>query len=111
VKTVKSGIAIIAEQKQTAQKGEQMSDLCMVSNEPRETAKDIILNLAAILTEIKNQVDSIESAIYGKILAETNAGDGMEESPFPPMLMLLRQQRDFAEDILKIVIHIREGLW
>lgn len=86
-------------------------DLCMVDNEPRETVKDIILNLAAILTEIKSQVDSIESALYGKRLAETNAGDGMEEVPFPPMLMLLRQQRDFAEDILKIIIHIREGLW
>lgn len=93
------------------QKEETMSDLCMVANEPRETAKDIILNLASILTEIKNQVDSIESAIYGKKVAETNAGDGMEECPMPPMLILLREQRDFAEEILKIIMHIREGLW
>lgn len=86
-----------------------MSDLCMVeSNEPRETAKDIILNLEEILNEIKAQVDLIESAIYGNKLAETNA---KEESPIPPMLMMLRQQRDFAEDILKIIMHIREGLW
>ena len=86
-------------------KEETMSDLCMVAN---ETAKDIILNLAAILAEIKTQVDSIESALYGKRLEETNTVDGMEE---PPMLVLLRQQRDFAEGILKIIIHIREGLW
>ena len=86
-----------------------MSDLCMVeSNDKRETAKDIMLNLAAILTEIKNQVDSIESAIYGNRSAETNA---KEESTIPPMLMMLRQQRDFAEDILKITMRIREGLW
>lgn len=93
------------------QKEEKMSDLCMVDNKSIETAKDIILNLAAILTEIKNQVDSIESAIYGKKVTETNAGDGEEECPMPPMLILLREQRDFAEGILKIIMHIREGLW
>lgn len=93
------------------QKEEKMSDLCMVANEPRETAKDIILNLATILTEIKIQVDSIESAIYGKKVTETNAGNGREECPMPPMLMMLIQQRDFAEDILKVITNIREGLW
>ena len=80
----------------------------VTSNEPREKALDIISNLSAILTEIKNQVDSIDSAIYGKKVEETTA----KEAPsMPPILMILRQQRDFAEDILKSIVHIREGLW
>ena len=78
------------------------------SNEPRETAKDTIVNLAAILTEIKNEVDLIDSAIYGNRSTETTA---KEEPSMPPMLLMLKQQRDFAEDILKIIAHIREGLW
>lgn len=81
----------------------------MRDNEPRETAMEIITNLAAILNEIKHQVDSIDMAIYGnRLMDETTA----EEKPSaPPMLMILKQQRDFAEAILKSIVQIREGLW
>ena len=90
-------------------KGRTDSGLCMAEcNEQRETAKDTILNLSEILTEIKKQVDSIDSAIYGNRPAEATA---KEEPSMPPMLVMLRQQRDFAEDILRSIIHIREGLW
>lgn len=77
-------------------------------NEPRETAIEIMSNLSGILHEIKNQVDLINSAIYGNRGGETTAE---EKPPTPPMLMILRQQRDFAEDILKSIVQIREGLW
>ncbi len=86
-----------------------MSDLCKVEcNEPIETAKDTILNLAEILSEMKTQLDSIESAIYGNKLSEATAA---AEQPTPSMLVMLRQQRDFAEGILKTIVHIRNGLW
>lgn len=89
-----------------------MSDLCMaVCDEQRETAKDTILNLATILGEIKNQVDLIDSAIYGKKLADAAPKEEPSTPPMPPMLEMLRQQRDFAEAILQGIMHIREGLW
>lgn len=81
----------------------------VISDEPRETAIDIMSNLSGILTEIKNQVDLIDAAIYGKRVEDAIASD--EKPQRPPMLMILRQQRDFAESILKSIVHIREGLW
>ncbi|MBO7734004.1 MAG: hypothetical protein J6S67_15675 [Methanobrevibacter sp.] len=78
-------------------------------NEPSETAIEIMSNLSGILTEIKSQVDLIDSAIYGKRVEDATTAE--EKPPTPPMLMILRQQRDFAEDILKSIVHIREGLW
>lgn len=78
------------------------------SNEPRETAMEIIANIAAILNETKNQVDLIDMAIYGNRVEETTTN---EMPPKPPMLVILEQQREIAEDILKSIVHIREGLW
>lgn len=75
-----------------------------------ETARDILLILESILMEIKNQVDLIDSAIYGKGLEEATTIANKEPS-MPPMLTLLSLQRDSAEDILKRIMHIREGLW
>jgi len=78
-------------------------------NEPRETAMEIMSNLSGILTEIKNQVGLINSAIYGNVVEDATTANEMP--PTPPMIMILRQQRDFAEDILKSIVQIREGLW
>ncbi|MBQ1296562.1 MAG: hypothetical protein IIY21_21130 [Clostridiales bacterium] len=80
----------------------------MRDNEPRETAMEIITNLAAILDEIKHQVDSIDMAIYGNRVEDSTTN---EKPPKPPMLVILEQQREIAEDILKSIVHIREGLW
>lgn len=86
-----------------------MSDLCMVEcNEPRETAKIILENMNGILSEMNNQLCGIEDALYGAVPKETNMG---AEPHQPPMLTMLREQRDFAEAILKRIAHIREGLW
>lgn len=81
----------------------------VMSNEPRETAIDIMSNLSVILNEIKNQVDLIDAAIYGNRVEDSTTVNEMPQRP--PMLMILRQQRDFAENILKSIVHIREGLW
>ena len=90
-----------------------MNDLCMVGrDEPRETVKDIIINTTAILSDVRNELEAIERAIYGdKAMCgdkETTAGVTPQT---PPMLEMLIRQRDFAERLLKTVAHIREGLW
>lgn len=87
---------------------EIVRDEIVRSNEPRETAMEIIENIAAILNETKNQVDLIDMAIYGNRVEETTTN---EMPPKPPILVILEQQREIAEDILKSAVHIREGLW
>ena len=80
---------------------------CSVPVEAKETIKSMLENMDAILTELKNQVNSIDSAVCGKKLADGQVCDKQDES----MQITINRQRNEAEEILKTVFHIREALW
>lgn len=73
----------------------------------QETAKMIFENMDAILDELSCHVNSIEAAVYGQKLKNEDAREPADEC----ILGTLNRQRNKAEEILKTVIHIREGLW
>ena len=74
-----------------------------------ETAKAILEEMDAILKELSNELRRIDDAIY----SPKNVGNG-EDSNEPTQecfLKTLSQQRNVAEALLKLAVHIREGLW
>lgn len=73
----------------------------------QETAKMIFENMDAILDELSGQINSIEAALYGQKLKNEDVREPVDEC----ILGTLNRQRNKAEEILKTVIHIREGLW
>lgn len=75
-------------------------------NEPRETAKSILENMDAILKELSAELRRIENAIYAPKPIED-----AKEAPDECLLETLNRQRNTAEQLLKLAVHIREGLW
>lgn len=76
---------------------------CLEKTEP---AKAILENMDAILKELASELVRIDSAIYSP--------KPCEERPEPQnecMLGMLNRQRNTAEGLLKLAVHIREGLW
>ena len=71
-----------------------------------ESAKTILENMDAILKELENELTRIESAIYSEKPIE-----GTNTPKDKSMLETLNRQRDMAEGLLKLAVHIREGLW
>lgn len=91
------------------EKGEkmEMDYTCnMAVNEPRETAKSILENMDAILKELSAELRRIENAIYAPKPIED-----AKEAPDECLLETLNRQRNTAEQLLKLAVHIREGLW
>lgn len=88
------------------------AQICAVDEAKRETAKELLENMEAILGEMENQVAMISDAVYRdenhveKGRARTN-----EPCATPPMVVIMRGQRDTAEYLLKEIIKIREALW
>ena len=80
---------------------------CVDTEAKPETAKSILEHTDAILNELKNQLSSIESAIYSPKPKNEDGREPMDEC----ILGTLNRQRNKAEEILKTAIHIREGLW
>ena len=79
--------------------------------EPREeTAKMLIEETGKILQEVMMILRMVEDAIYGPRVANTTQTP-VDEPKTPPMLALLREQRDGAKEMLNIVTHIKGGLW
>ena len=71
-----------------------------------EPAKTILENMDAILNELKNELERIDSAIYSPKPFEEKS-----EPKDECMLETLNRQRNMAEGLLKLAVHIREGLW
>ena len=74
--------------------------------ERQETAKGILENMDAILKELMGELVRIDEAIYlPKPFEEKN------EPRDECLLETLSRQRDTAQALLRLAIHIREGLW
>ena len=83
---------------------------CSVEEQRRETAKELLENMDSILGEIDIQVAMISDAVY-------RGGNHDKEEPTnepcatPPLVVIMRKQRDDAERLLKEIVKIREALW
>lgn len=85
---------------------------CSGEEQRRETAKELLDSMGVILGEIANQVGMISDAVYrgGK---NVEKGPALTNEPCatPPMVVMMREQRDAAERLLKEIVKIREALW
>lgn len=81
-----------------------------VAEAKEENVKLLLEDLNSILQEIYYQLDLIDDAIYGKKLDATTSDSNVVSSTLP-MLADIREKRFLAEKILKITVHIKEGLW
>jgi len=83
---------------------------CSAEEQRRETVKELLENMGTILGEMGNQLGMISDALY-------RGGNHEEKEPandpcaMPPMAVLMRDQRDAAENLLKEIVKIREALW
>lgn len=84
----------------------------MATCEPRdtkpETAKEILENMDAILKELFAELRRIDDAIYSPKNEGTVDSDEPKQECF---LGTLNRQRNVAEALLHLAVHIREGLW
>ena len=88
------------------------SDNRGVENEERmETAKELLENMGDILMELNNQVRMISDAVYRG--AGVNPAEKASNEPreTPPMIAIMKGQRDTAEEILRELVRIRGVLW
>lgn len=74
-----------------------------------ETAKGILENMDAILKELFNQLRMIDDAIYSP--QNTRSGENSNEPKQEGLLEILDRQRNYAESLMYLAVHIREGLW
>lgn len=83
----------------------------MTTCEPRdtkpETAKSMLENTDAILKELFAELRRIDDAIY----SPKNVGENANEPKQECFLGTLERQRNVAESLLHLAVHIREGLW
>lgn len=80
---------------------------CEPTENKPETAKAILENMDAILKELANELRRIDDAIY----SPKNVGENANEPQQECFLGTLDRQRNTAEDLLHLAVHIREGLW
>lgn len=80
--------------------------MCADDMQKPESAKTILEDMDAILKELGNELVLIDSAIYSPRPAEERS-----EPKDECMLGMLNRQRNTAEALLKLAVHIREGLW
>lgn len=76
--------------------------------EDKETVKVIVENTNAILIELNRFLWMIEESIYGVSNDDTAR---LKEQQDLPLLVELKQQRDYINSILARAVHIKEGLW
>lgn len=75
----------------------------IISTEP---AKQILENMDVILKELGDELRRIDGAIYSPSNDKNVVSEPQEEC----LLGTLNRQRNLAESLLKIAVHIREGL-
>lgn len=85
------------------------SPMPMVKQE--ENVKMLLEDLNGILQEIYYQLDLIDDAIHGNKLDSTTSDSNNIVPSALPMLADIREKKFLAEKILKIAVHIKEGLW
>lgn len=72
-----------------------------------EPAKAILENMDEILKELGSELNRIDTAIFSPKLTDKDNREPMDEC----LLGMLNRQRNTAEELLHLAMHIREGLW
>jgi hypothetical protein len=86
------------------------SDNRGAENEERiETAKELLENMGAILKELNTEVRTIAEAVYRGVNPAEKAPN--EPRTTPPMIAVLKEQRNMAEEVLRELVRIRGALW
>jgi len=76
-----------------------------------EPAKPILENMDAILKELGTELRRIDDVIYSPSNVNSNSVCDVNDQQDDCLLQTLGRQRNLAESLLKIAVHIREGLW
>lgn len=84
---------------------------CSVEEQRRETAKELLDNMGAILKELNHEVRMISDAVYRGCNCNPVEEVPNELKEMPPMIAIMKGQRDAAEEALKELVRIREALW
>ena len=87
------------------------SSRCAVEEVKRETAKELLESMGVILEELNNEVRMISDAVYrgGNRNPVEEVQNELKE--MPPMVAIMKEQRDAAEGALRGLVRIREALW
>lgn len=77
----------------------------------RETAKELLETMGVILEELNNEVRMISDAVYrgGNCTPVEEVHNELKE--MPPLVAVMKEQRDVAEEALRGLVRIREALW
>ena len=85
---------------------------CAVNEGQRETVKELLENMGAILEELNNEVRMIADAVYrGGNCNKVEEVPNEPKPPMPPMIVIMKEQRDVAGGTLRELVKIREALW
>ena len=76
-----------------------------------EPAKSILENMDAILKELGTELRRIDDVIYSPSNVNSNSVCDVNDQQDDCLLQTLGRQMNLAESLLKIAVHIREGLW
>lgn len=82
------------------------------AEEPRsETAKELLETMGVILEELNNEVRRISDAVYrgGNCNPVEEVPNNLKE--MPPMIAIMKGQRDAADEALRGLVKISEALW
>jgi len=82
---------------------------CEPGDTKTETAKSILENMDAILKELFGELRRIDDAIYSP--KNDEIGPDLKDPKQECFLGTLDRQRNTAEALLHLAVHIREGLW
>lgn len=87
------------------------AEICAGEEARRETAKELLETMGVIIGELNSEVCMISDAVY-----RGGNRNPVEEVPnvpkeMPPMIAIMKAQRDAAEEALRGLIKIREALW
>lgn len=84
---------------------------CVGEEAKRETAKELLETMGVILEQLSNEVRMISDAVYRGCNCNTVEEVPNEPKGMPPMVAVMKGQRDAAEGVLKELVRIREALW
>lgn len=86
------------------------ANACPVEEQRRKTAKELLESMGCILREMEDQISMISDAVYRGGNCEVKE-PANEPRATPPMVVIMQEQRDTAEHLLKEILKIREALW
>ena len=86
------------------------AQICVGEEAKRETAKELLDSMGVIIESLNNEVRMISDAVYRGGNCNT-LKEAPNEPKMPPMIAIMKEQRDAAGGALRELQRIREALW